>query len=325
MIKFTLQKHLLGFALLIYFLFELMIGNLLMDIGATMGERLIFHSSIGFCMALAYGLIRLLNFSISRSLFYRKLAATLLVSVTGTLYCAKTWERDLDWKNDITLFLKDVQTMPNSVLCLGNAGARYVDLSNTCFITGEKKEGYDTLFNDFNGTLSNIPREVRLGYFKNNRDAVMHHGIEVLTRAIALHPRYVNGYLNLGLLHLQLGNDFETLYYLKNAERLYPNNPYLLSYYNVYKQQLHNRVNTAYLHNNADSLAIIYNLLTVLEPTNAGYFSQLGNIYFNQGKRELARRKWESSLRLNPQQDALREYLRQLMPPEPAEIKRRAL
>ena len=32
-------------------------------------------------------------------------------------------------KNDITLFTTDVKTVPNSVLCLGNAGARWIDLS----------------------------------------------------------------------------------------------------------------------------------------------------------------------------------------------------
>lgn len=53
-IYYTLKKHLLGFALMTYILFGLLIANLFMDIGATMGERLIFHSSIGFCIALAF-------------------------------------------------------------------------------------------------------------------------------------------------------------------------------------------------------------------------------------------------------------------------------
>jgi tetratricopeptide (TPR) repeat protein len=313
-VYYTLKKYLLGFALMTYILFALLIGNVLMDIGATMGERLIFHSSIGFCIAAAYFILKGLDALARISLKTKKYALILFVLVIGILFGIKTWERNFDWKNDVTLFLKDVKTMPNSVLCLGNAGARYVDLSNTRDITGEKKPGYDTTFNDFNGTLSNIEEEVKSGKYKTKREAVLNHGVEVLEHAITLHPRYVNGYLNLGLLYFQLRKDYEALFYWKNAERLYPNNPYLRNYYQAYANDLKNRGAIAFNRGRMDSAAMAYNLLTLLEPNNPeGYYS-LGGAYYNQGKFMQAKRNWDKALQLNPNYEEVKKVLPMITP-----------
>ncbi len=299
-VYFAFKKHILGFALFTYIFFLLLIGNVLMDIGATMGERLIFHSSIGFCIGIAWlilkGLDNLQNLSYGKR--QRVLLPVLLLLTV--LFGLKTWERNFDWKNDITLFLKDSKTMPNSVLCLGNAGARYVDLLNTKDFALIKPKGYDTTFDDQNGTLKNLDEEVKQGKYKTRRDAAIHHGVEVLERAITLHPRYVNGYLNLGLLYFQLRQDSSALFNWKNAERLYPNNPYLRNYYGVYSADLKNRGALAFSRGRMDSAAIAYNLLTILEPNNAEAWYNLGGAFFNQGKYKKAYTSWNKALAINP-------------------------
>lgn len=313
-VYYTFKKHILGFALMTYIFFALLIGNVLMDIGATMGERLIFHSSIGFCIAIAYLILKGLDKLSVVKLNTRKFALSFSVLVVGFLFGCKTWERNFDWKNDVTLFLKDVQTMPNSVLCLGNAGARYVDLSNTRDILGNKLPGYDTTFNDFNGTLKNIEEEVKSGKYKNKNEAVLNHGVQVLEHAIALHPRYVNGYLNLGLLYFKLHKDYETLLYWKNAERLYPNNPYLRGYYQIFAQDLNTRGNFYYQKGRLDSAALSYNFLTLLDPNNAEAHFNLGGIYFNQGKYDLAKRNWDKALKINPNYTEVKRVLPMIRP-----------
>jgi protein O-mannosyl-transferase len=306
----TLKKHLLGFALLTYILFALLIGNILMDIGATMGERLIFHSSIGFCIAVAYFLLKACD-KVSLFKFPAKRFALLsFVVIVGFLFGCKTWERNFDWKNDVTLFLKDVQTMPHSVLCLGNAGARWVDLSDTKEVTGAKVIGQDsTRFNDYNGTLNITDEEVKQKGYKNKREAALYKGIAFLKHAIELHPRYVNGYLNLGLAYMKLKKDFETLYYFKNAERLYPNNPYLRSYYQVFSMDLKNRAAIAFNRGRMDSAAIAYNTLTLLEPNNPEAYYNLGGAYFNQQRYSLAKRCWDKALQLNPNYTEVKRVL----------------
>ncbi len=300
-IKLTLKKHILGFAIMTYIVFALLIGNVLMDIGATMGERLIFHSNIGFCIAAAWLILQGFEKLSSININVRKVALTVIVLVIGFLFGCKTWERNFDWKNDVTLFLKDVNTMPNSVLVLGNAGARWVDLADTKEVTGIKVVGQDsTRFNDYNGTLHITDEEVKQGGYKDKREAALYKGIGFLKHAVELHPRYVNGYLNLGLAHFKLRKDFEALYYWKNAERLYPNNPYLRNYYAVYYNDLKNRGQTMFNKGKMDSAAVEYNKCTILSPENPEGWYNLGGAYFNRQKYQQAKQCWERALQLNP-------------------------
>lgn len=300
-VYYTIKKHVLGFAIMTYIIFALMIGNVLMDIGATMGERLIFHSSIGFCIGAAYVILKGFDKLGSIQLNLRRSALISIVLVVGFLFGCKTWERNFDWKNDVTLFLKDVKTMPHSVLVLGNAGARWVDLADTKEVTGIQVVGQDsTKFNDYNGTLVVTDEEVKQGGYANKREAALYKGIAFLKHAIELHPRYVNGYLNLGLAYFKLRKDFEALYYWKNAERLYPNNPYLRNYYQVYSNDLKNRGIVAFNKGHMDTAAIEYNKWTILEPNNPEAWYNLGGAFFNTRKYVLAKQAWERTLQLNP-------------------------
>ncbi|MDP1801060.1 MAG: tetratricopeptide repeat protein [Bacteroidota bacterium] len=314
-IKYTLKKHILGFAAMTYIVFALLIGNVLMDIGATMGERLIFHSNIGFCIAAAYLILKGFDKISAVSVNIRRVALIAIVLVVGFLFGCKTWERNYDWKNDVTLFLKDVNTMPNSVLVLGNAGARWVDLADTKEITGIQVVGQDsTRYNDYNGTLHISDEEVKQGGYASKRDAALYKGIGFLKHAIELHPRYVNGYLNLGLAYFKLRKDFEALYYWKNAERLYPNNPYLRNYYIVYYNDLKNRGATAFNRGRMDSAAIAYRKCTILDPYNPEGWYNLGGAYFNSQRYVKAKECWDRALQLNPNYQEVKRVMPMLTP-----------
>ncbi|MBS1652540.1 MAG: tetratricopeptide repeat protein [Bacteroidetes bacterium] len=300
-IYYTLKRHVLGFALMTYIMFALMIGNVLMDIGATMGERLIFHSNIGFCIAAAWFILKGFEKLSSISINIKTVSISIIVVVIGFLFGCKAWERSKDWKNDVTLFLKDVNNMPNSVLVLGNAGARWVDLADTKEVTGVALKGQeDKPYNDYNGTLKITDDEVKKGGYASKREAALYKGIGFLKHSIELHPRYVNGYLNLGLAHFKLRKDFEALYYWKNAERLYPNNPYLRNYYIVYYNDLKNRGAGAFNRGRMDSAAYFYNMCTILDPYNPEGWYNLGGSYFNKQKYNQAKTCWERTLQLKP-------------------------
>ena len=258
--------------------------------------------------------------------------------------------------------LKDVKTMPHSVLVLGNAGARWVDLADTKEVTGKNVPGQDsTRFNDYNGTLKITDADIlefnskdrfitqaligkttrnigklnelyqaiedakqalaqsgapttesyktalktlnqlkdKLGDLK--RTAALNKGIKFLKHAIELHPRYVNGYLNLGLASFKLKNDYDALFYWKyNAERLYPNNPYLRSYYQVYEIELRNRGALAAQRGRWDSAAIAYNKWTLLMPQNSDAWTSLSGAYFNQAKFALSLKSAQEAVKFNP-------------------------
>jgi protein O-mannosyl-transferase len=118
------KRHLLGFAIAFYLINLLLISNILFNIGAPMGERLINHSSIGFAIAVAYLLYAGFEKLQSPAVMKMGLGGLMLVLV---LLCGfKVVERNKDWKDDATLFLADVKKAPNNVLINNNAAAAYM-------------------------------------------------------------------------------------------------------------------------------------------------------------------------------------------------------
>ncbi len=301
-IKLIIKRHALGFAIAVYFAFLLMIGNILMDIGATMGERLLFHSTIGFVIALAWLIVKGFDkIPDTVSLNVKRAGFLSLLAVMTFLYGCKTWERNWDWKNDVTLFLKDVETMPNSVLCLGNAGARWIDLADTKEITGKLRPGQTVdSYNDYNGTLHITDEEVKAGGYKDKRETALNKGMKFLRHAVELHPRYVNGYLNLGLGSFKLGNTRDALYYWKHAENLYPNNPYLTNYYQVFYNDLLNKGYQMSQRGQLDSAIYILRHTMLLSKNNPEGYYNLGGAYYQKKQYNEAKYYWEECLKFNP-------------------------
>ncbi|MGZ3932376.1 MAG: tetratricopeptide repeat protein [Bacteroidia bacterium] len=330
----VMKRHVLGFAIATYVAFLLMIGNVLMDIGATMGERLLFHSTIGFAIALAWFILNGFEKLSTVSFNARKLAMYSLLVVVVFLYGCKAWERNWDWKNDITLFIKDANTMPNSVLVLGNAGARWIDLCDTKFFNKGPGENPPLPFSTYkdkmlefkvdekefqNGlTKDNIIIPVE-GEFKNEqnltpRQRSLYKGIAYLKHAVDLHPRYVNGYLNLGLAYYKLKRDREALYYWKHAEKLYPNNPYLKNYYIVFYQELLRRGYEKAQRGRSDSAAYELNKCVILDRYNPEGWYNLGGAYFNLGKYKRAKACWQEALKLKPDHAQAQQGMRSISP-----------
>ena len=318
--KLVLKKHILGFAIAVYFAFLLMIGNILMDIGATMGERLLFHSTIGFVIALAWLILKgFEKLPASMNLIFKRVAFLSLITIMTFLYGCKTWERNWDWKNDITLFLKDVETMPNSVLVLGNAGARYIDLASTkTYVSNphdtslvqlkdlSKQSGEDdsditkTLKPKFGSIETYHVDSVDKVAFNKKRIAFLEKGLKYLKHAIELHPRYVNGYLNLGLGSYQLGRDRDALFYWKQAEALYPNNPYLKNYYTVMYNDLLNRGYQKAQRGKLDSAIYELRKTIILDKLNPEGFYNLGGAYYQNKQYDKARYYWQECLKIKP-------------------------
>lgn len=322
--KLLLRKHIMGFAIAVYFAFLLMIGNILMDIGATMGERLLFHSTIGFAIALGWLILTGVD-KLPESIGFttKRIAFFIILGTMIFLYGFKTWERNWDWKSDITLFLKDVETMPNSVLVLGNAGARYIDLADTKTYVSNPydstliqlrdlsvKNGEDNL-----STLDKLSQKLKPKFgsievyhvdsvdpaeFKQKRTAFLEKGLKYLKHAIELHPRYVNGYLNLGLGSYKLGRDRDALFYWKQAEALYPNNPYLRNYYIVFYNDLLNRGYQKAARGQLDSAIYELKKTIILDKLNPEGFYNLGGAYYQNKQYDKAKFYWEQCLKLKP-------------------------
>lgn len=186
--------NVLSFAIAIYILHLALVCNIFFDIGATMGERLIYHSSLGFAIAVAYLLCRAMDQIKDKSVANKALAGVMVVIITLAGY--KTIARNAQWKNDSTLFGADIKTVPNSVLVCANVGASYITMAD-----------YET------DTVK--------------RNQLLHDAIGLLDRALSIHPKFVAAYLNRGIAFYKLKNIDEAKANMDHVKELYPTYPTL--------------------------------------------------------------------------------------------------
>lgn len=291
---FTLLKKRswIAFAIAFYVSHLFLVSNLAMPIGATMGERLIYHSSLGFLMVEAFLFLYLLhrvtlffrvadspaparNWQVNKYLFVLLLA--LIVVPMGYL----TIKRNPNWETDNKLFAHDAWVVPNSVLANGNAGKAFIEWSQA-----------DTA--------------KRLAYL----DSAIYH----LEKAVTIHPKYVNGYLNLGLAYFQIKDLDKAEYYWNMARKYFPTHPF-------FRQSYDPALSTALVERAKDEgkkgnvpNAIDYLARAVrYDSTNAEVWYHYGGANFSVGNINEAKRGWTKCLQLNPNHSEAKKGIEVLM------------
>jgi tetratricopeptide (TPR) repeat protein len=236
-----------------------------MDIGATMGERLIFHSSLGFVILLSYGIMRLIE---KRQNKVRSAVLMGLCSIL-TIACGyETINRNAQWKSDITLSTHDVHYGTNSIILNGNAG--------TCYIT-----------------LADM----------NKDTALLDTAIRYLRKSIVLHKGniYPDSYMNMGVAYFQLRiPDSAMLYWgiLKENIPVYPGlavDDSLLA-----AAFLDKGVKLGQQKNNLPAAIREIKKAIMVRPDKAEFWYNLGGAYFTEQNYDSAHYAWEKTLELNP-------------------------
>ncbi len=260
------KRNILAFALAFYLLNLFLVSNLLMDLGATMGERLVYHSSFGFAMMIAVLVVWLLG-KINQTNTKKIVGITLGIFIT-------TWctiviiERNAQWKNDTSLFIADAQTVPNSALVNGNAGKAYIDLS-------EKPEN------------------------KSQEEELIKKAIYHLSKSVAIHKEYVNGYLNLGVAYFKLKDYDKARANWEIAKRIYPNNPFLKTNLKLLGSVYYNEAMKMGSKRPFEAQKLLEKALEV-DPANSDYWYNLGGVSYTIGDFVKARNAWTKTLLLDP-------------------------
>ena len=269
------RRNIIAFALAFYLLHLLLVCNLLMDIGATMGERLIYHSSFGFILIVAI----FLNWIFEKitSPYIKKISTISILSLITIGCAAIVIPRNAEWKNDTTLFITDAETVPYSALVNGNAGKAYLDLS-------EKPE--------------NKSKETEL-----IKKAIIH-----LNRSVNVHKDYVNGYLNLGVAYYKLKEFDSARVEWDKVANLYPNNPYLQKNYAVLAALYYSKGMENGGKNPLEAIKYLEQAVQ-LDPNNAEYWYNLGGAYYTARDYGKARNAWNNTLQLNPAKEEAKQGL----------------
>ena len=257
------KKNWLTFSIAFYLFNLALVSNFIFNVGATMGERLVFHSSLGFCMLLGYAIYWLAQ-KINKPNF-----SILLVLPILALYSFKTIDRNHAWKNDITLALTDVKINPNSIALNGNASSRNLDLSELPINKGNEK------------------KFIEKSIFYGNK-------------ALQLHPAFVNGHLNIGLAFAK-NNQFDSAkVHWDVAFKIYPHHPQKELYYNLLADTYYTQgYNLGAKQQWAEGKEYLQKAVEC-NPNNARYWYDLGGFSYNSQDYTTAKKAWTKAFQLNP-------------------------
>jgi hypothetical protein len=179
-IYFTFKRNPWALGFLIFILFFLPICNVFIDIGAPMGERLLFHASLGLCLLFSMLVFKLIeNFALKS-----KNIVMMIFFIVGSqqiIYSALIIKRNPDWKNNSTLFTHDIKFVPQNVNMLLGAGLAYYEL-------GTKPENKDKKTEYLRMSIVQYEKGIKIfpGYFSFYvNKSISHFYLNELDKAIA--------------------------------------------------------------------------------------------------------------------------------------------
>lgn len=187
--------------------------------GNVLAERYLYLPSVGFCWLTAWFGIRLWDGASHRSSWARSLGLTpfaLLAAGVLFLDLAKTISRNLDWRDDLTLYSRTLQSDPDAHIIRGNLAGVYFDRGDL------ERAG-----REWEAALAGKPDHVNamdaLGilYTQEERYA---EAEAMFKRAIVTKPLWGTAHSNYGALLEKTGDIGRALYELKTGVELSPLN-----------------------------------------------------------------------------------------------------
>lgn len=179
-LKSLVKRNMLGFAIFFFLGTIVLLSNVFFLIEATMAERFMYTPSFGVCILFALGIGKYIKDDKSKFLDLSSLNGNKglmsIVLVITVLFCGRTIARNADWKDNITLLSKDIQSAPNSARILYAYGSAIL-------IEKALKENDPTV--------------------KNN---LLDQSIEYLRKGVTVIPNYNDAWYNLGIAYKERGN-----------------------------------------------------------------------------------------------------------------------
>ncbi len=268
---FTIRrKSILSFAILFYLINIGIFSNLLAPPTGIVAERFLYIASLGFCLALAYGIFKLFRLETSEKVIPAKVIAwmagiALVISIPAA---AKTIDRNKDWKSEMSLYEADMPYLEKS------AKANFIYATNLRSSIVERLK-------------SGVPRQ---DIIPEANTSILH-----FKRAVAVYPQYPDAWNNLGESFLLLLNEADSS--IKYFEKAVEVNPELhAAFYNLgYTYQV-----TGQFEKSVEN----YEKALELEPWEVRTMSNLSVVYGKTGELEKAIKLNEDIIKIEPTMEA---------------------
>jgi protein O-mannosyl-transferase len=181
-------KALTSYAILFYIVTFSIVSNLFFTVGILMNERFVYMCSLGFCILLAWLILRVKHrFDLSPTVI------SSLTLVILLLYTVKTVSRNTVWMDNLTLFIVDAKAAPNSAKVNTSAGGDLTKLCHEDFKVmraNHELQRYCDLLN-LDIQVDQLPDSII-------KEKLMTQSIAHLNKALEVYPTHSNAWLLLG-------------------------------------------------------------------------------------------------------------------------------
>lgn len=185
------RKNIFAYSVWFYLLSFSIVSNLFFAVGTFMNERFMFISLLGFCLIVAYGLVRYLPKVLSGAAA-KRYSIMGIVGVLLLAYSFQTLTRLPAWENNTALFLTDVEISTNSTKVNTSAGGTIYERAIQLQDIGEKQQE-------------------------------LYKAIKYLTKAVEIHPQNISALLLLGNAYYALDKNIDNVFGVYAA--IFANNP----------------------------------------------------------------------------------------------------
>jgi len=287
------QKHILSFTILFFFITMSVYSNLIILIGTSFGERLLFVPSLAFTISITYFVLKIFN-SLEKHVEFKKIFSDkvfYIILPILIIYLGLTWSRNKDWKSSLSLYEADIHKSPQSAHMNYYYGLEIMKgkaMENGIVV---KPEYLDTAIYYFSRARTIVPTfadaydQLGLAYFrKNELDKALAYydtclklapgksitysnmgviyfnrqqydkALEAYENAVRYDPKFSDAWMNLGSTYGTLGRFNEAIAAFKKCIEFNPQNAMAHYFIGITYQNLGDKTNAEYYLNKSYEL-----------------------------------------------------------------------
>jgi protein O-mannosyl-transferase len=221
------RKDPVSFGILYFIITMFLVSNLFVKIGSSMGERFLYTSSLGFCIAIGWLIIQALKIKIDTL----RPNITILYAVAGAIllgYSVKTIARNGDWESNYTLFQAGVITSPNSARAHQSMAITYTDTAINTNDPVAKANFFSKAIIEYNAALKILPGYSEALYnmgWNYYSMANFDSAAVAFQKCINADPRYLGAYQDLGVIYFNRKEYPKAISVFEAGLTESPNNP----------------------------------------------------------------------------------------------------
>ena len=191
------KKNLASYAILFYFITFSIVSNLLFTVGILMNERFVYICSIGFCLLIAYLLVK----AHERWKLPSNAVAGILIVILS-LYSVKTISRNRIWLDNLTLFITDAKTSTNSSKVQMSAGGDLTKVTDDNFDSLRQSGRLKYILE-----LLDMPENSMMLPDSTIKKEFLLKAIAYLKKTVEIYPTHSNAWVLLGNAQYKLDKD----------------------------------------------------------------------------------------------------------------------